>query len=34
MINKTHKDNPKFFSGYMSDNEIHFFNLQDYNLFI
>ncbi|EDN88577.1 hypothetical protein PARMER_00036 [Parabacteroides merdae ATCC 43184] len=34
MTQKAHKDNPAYFSGYMSDNEAHFFILKDYHLVI
>ena len=34
MTNKTHKDNPKFYSGYMSEVEALFSILRDYNLVI
>ncbi|SEG26497.1 hypothetical protein SAMN05444001_1255 [Parabacteroides chinchillae] len=34
MTIKTYKDDPKFFSAYMTDYEAYFFILQDYNLVI
>lgn len=34
ITNKAHKDNPKFFSGCISDAEAHSFNFRDYNFII